>query len=146
MIVQVGIEGLKKTTWHEYVVRFVFGGLISAATGAIGEKWGPVIAGLFLAFPAIFPASATLIQKHERQRKERHGLRGEQRGMEAAADDAMGTAMGSMGLAVFAVIGWLWLRVHSPVLTLAAATAGWASMAVVLWIFRKRRRMIFGRR
>ena len=28
---------------------------------------------LFLAFPAIFPASATLIEKHEKEKKEREG-------------------------------------------------------------------------
>jgi hypothetical protein len=39
-------------------------------------EWGPAVVGLFLAFPAIFPASATLIEKHERQRKQRQGLTG----------------------------------------------------------------------
>jgi hypothetical protein len=30
---------------------------------------GPRVGGLFLAFPAIFPASATLVEKHEKQKK-----------------------------------------------------------------------------
>ena len=39
----------------------------------------PVVGGLFLAFPAIFPASATLIEKHGRERKEKAGLAGARR-------------------------------------------------------------------
>jgi hypothetical protein len=53
---------------------------------------------LFLVFPAIFPASATLIEKHERQRKQEKGLRGQERGIDAAAVDAMGAALGSVAL------------------------------------------------
>src|ERR1039458_7178346 len=101
MIVSIDPSGLKETTWREYVLRFVFGGLITAAAGAIGTKWGPVIAGLFLAFPAIFPASATLVEQHELERKQRKGLHGEQRGIDAAADDAIGAIMGSAGLIAF---------------------------------------------
>src|ERR1700758_1107032 len=104
MIVKLDLAGLRETRWHEYLIRFLFGGLITAIAGAIGKQWGPVVAGLFLAFPAIFPASATLVEKHERERKQRKGLQGEQRGTEAAADDAMGAAIGAIGLIVFAAI------------------------------------------
>ena len=38
---------------------FFFGGLITAVAGVIAQRFGPIIGGLFLAFPAIFPASAT---------------------------------------------------------------------------------------
>ena len=47
------------------------------------EKFGPGIGGLFLAFPAIFPASATLIEKHEEQRKQVRGLQGTRRARES---------------------------------------------------------------
>jgi hypothetical protein len=36
------------------------GGLVTVITGIVAKNWGPVIGGLFLAFPAIFPASATI--------------------------------------------------------------------------------------
>src|SRR5712671_5535227 len=68
--------------------------------GIIANKFGPSIGGLFLAFPAIFPASATLIEKYEKQKKEKEGLRGTQRGRQAASVDAAGAAMGSIGLSV----------------------------------------------
>jgi hypothetical protein len=86
--------------------RIPFGGLITAVAGVIAKKFGPVIGGLFLALPEIFPASATLIEKHEKQKKEEKGLRGTRRGREAASVDAAGSAMGSAGLLVFASIFW----------------------------------------
>jgi 4-hydroxybenzoate polyprenyltransferase len=139
MILKIDPAGLKEAKWHEYVLRFVFGGLITAAAGAIGKKWGPVVAGLFLAFPAIFPASATLVEKHECERKQRKGLHGEQRGIDAAADDALGAAMGSVGLLGFGVICWLFIPGHSPVLVLVVAALAWFVTAVSIWILRERR-------
>ena len=49
---------------------------MTVVAGLIAARFGPVIGGLFLAFPAIFPASATLIEKHVRERKEKAGLPG----------------------------------------------------------------------
>jgi hypothetical protein len=80
MRIQVDLSTLGQTKWYQYAIRFLFGGLITAVAGIIAKKFGPGIGGLFLAFPAIFPASATLIEKHEREKKESHGLRGKKRG------------------------------------------------------------------
>src|SRR6202162_1041920 len=101
MTIKIASSGLKETRWHEYAVRFVAGGIITVIAGLIARKWGPGIGGLFLAFPAIFPASATLIEKHERKRKQNKGLHGEERGTDAAAIDALGSARGSVGLVAF---------------------------------------------
>ena len=79
-------------------MRFGFGGLITAVAGLIAKEYGPVVGGLFLAFPAIFPASATLIEKHERERKEQRGPNGVDRGRKAVSADAGGAAIGSVGL------------------------------------------------
>ena len=95
---------VRRTKWHEYAVRFVFGGLITAAAGFIAHRYGPATGGLFLAFPAIFPASATLVEKHETQKKRCAGLNGVIRGRDAAALDAVGTALGCIGLAGFALV------------------------------------------
>ena len=76
MQIKVDFSVLGQTKWHEYAVRFLFGGLITAVAGIIAEKCGPGIGGLFLAFPAIFPASATLIEKHEKQKKEQRRTTG----------------------------------------------------------------------
>jgi hypothetical protein len=58
MRVFLDLSGLQKTRFGEYAIRFVFGGAVTVATGVIAKKFGPVVGGLFLAFPAIFPASA----------------------------------------------------------------------------------------
>ena len=140
MIVKIDPSGLKDTKWHEYVLRFVFGGLVTVAAGLIGKKWGPTVAGLFLAFPAIFPASATLVEKHAVERKRRKGLHGKQRGADAAADDAMGATIGSIGLVIFAGICWLFIGRYSPSLVLTTAVFAWFRPAGSIWIFRKRYR------
>jgi hypothetical protein len=38
------------------------------------------VGGLFLAFPSIFPAAASLVESHEKKKKGRVGLDGETRG------------------------------------------------------------------
>jgi hypothetical protein len=111
MIVQLNLSALRETRWYEYLIRFALGGAMTVIAGLIADHFGPIVGGLFLAFPAIFPASATLIEKHERERKEKIGLAGARRGREAAALDAAGATLGSFGLAVFALIIWPWLAV-----------------------------------
>ena len=73
MRVHFDISALKTTKWYEYALRFLFGGAITVVTGVLAGHYGPVFGGLFLAFPAIFPASATLVEKHERERNEERG-------------------------------------------------------------------------
>jgi Protein of unknown function (DUF3147) len=77
--IKVDPSVLRRTKWHDYAIRFFFGGVITVVTGIIAKKFGPGIGGLFLAFPAIFPASATLIEKHEREKRESRGLEGSAR-------------------------------------------------------------------
>jgi uncharacterized membrane protein (GlpM family) len=143
MTIKIDASGLKQTKWHEYLLRFVAGGVITVIAGVIARQWGPVIGGLFLAFPAIFPASATLIEKHERQRKQEKGLHGEERGTDAAALDALGAAMGSIGLVAFAGICW-WLIPRYPApLALGGATVAWLLVSFSAWTIRQRRRRLF---
>jgi hypothetical protein len=106
----------------------------------IARKWGPEIGGLFLAFPTIFPASATLIEKHERERKQKGGLHGQARGTDAAAIDALGAAMGSVGLMAFAGICWWLIPKYPAPLALGGATVAWLLVSFSIWIIRQRRR------
>jgi Protein of unknown function (DUF3147) len=136
MIVSFNVSALRETRWYEYLIRFALGGAMTVATGIIATRFGPVVGGLFLAFPAIFPASATLIEQHERERKEKAGLAGARRGKEAAALDAQGATLGSLGLAAFALIIWLMVE-QAPYLALVLATLGWLVVAVLAWILRR---------
>jgi hypothetical protein len=136
MIVRLNPSALRDIRWYQYVIRFALGGAMTVIAGLIASRFGPVVGGLFLAFPAIFPASATLIEKHERERKEKAGLAGGRRGKEAAALDAAGAVLGSVGLAAFAVVIWL-LTEQSPSLALVLAAAAWLAVAVLGWLVRR---------
>ncbi|WP_246668362.1 MULTISPECIES: hypothetical protein [Bradyrhizobium] len=89
-----------------------------------------------LAFPAIFCASATLIEKHERERKQQKGLPGEQRGKGAAALDAAGAGWGSISMAGFVLVIWRQAPDLNPTLCLAAASLIWFAVAVCMWRLR----------
>ena len=136
MNIRVKLSALRETRWHEYLIRFVLGGLATVGTGAIASLFGPETGGLFLAFPAIFCASATLIEKHERERKQKAGLHGTRRGKEAAALDAAGAALGSIGLLTFGAAIWL-LAHQSSWLALLVASAVWFLTSVLLWSIRR---------
>jgi len=133
MKIRADFSALRRTKWYEYAIRFLFGGIITAITGMIAKKFGPEVGGLFLAFPAIFPATATLIEKHEKQKKQRKGLNGTKRGRLAAGVDAAGAAMGAGGLLVFALIVWKLLPGRSGSMVWAAATPAWVVVAISIW-------------
>jgi hypothetical protein len=142
MPVRVDGSALRDSKLSQYALRFFFGGSVTAIAGLVAQHDGPVIAGLLLAFPAIFPASATLIEKHEEQKKEKKGMSGTVRGRRAASVDAAGSAIGSLGLLVFAVIIWQFLPGHSTWAVLSAATVAWAVVSAVVWQIRKRARIV----
>jgi len=106
-------DGLRRTKWSEYAVRFIFGGAISIIAAELARHFGPAFGGLFLAFSAIFPASATLLEKHEIQKKAKAGITFTLRGRQSAALDAAGATLGSIGLAAFALVVWKLLPRHN---------------------------------
>jgi hypothetical protein len=129
-------QALRESRWTEHVVRFGLGGLATVLAGVVAKIAEPTTGGLFLALPAIFCASATLIEKHERRRKQERGLQGTRRGREAAALDAAGAALGSVALAVFGVCVWQ-LAHMSAVLSLCIACVAWLTVAVSMWWLRR---------
>jgi|SRR5579872_1928449 len=133
MRVHFDFSALRRTRWHDYALRFLFGGAITAATGLIAVHFGPVIGGLFLAFPAIFPASATLVAKHEEQKKRKAGMHGASRGRMAAALDARGAAIGTFGLSCFALLVWKLLPSRNALEVLGLATLAWLFVSVTIW-------------
>ena len=135
--IKLDTSGLGQSRWHEYLIRFAFGSVVTVLAGLVARRYGPEIGGLFLAFPAIFPATATLIEKHERQKKERAGKRGTERGREAAGVDAAGAAMGSIGLMAFALVVWLRLPASRMSMVLIGATLAWFVTSVSVWQVRE---------
>lgn len=143
-MVEFRISALKATKPHEYLVRFLFGGAATVLAGIIAKNYGAALGGLFLAFPAIFPCSATLIESHEKQRKRRIGHDGTNRGRVAASLDAAGAILGAIGLVAFAALLWYFLPRHNAAVVIAAATVVWLGVSIALWKLRKYR--VFGLR
>jgi hypothetical protein len=132
MIVKVSFSSLRNSHWHEYIIRFVLGGAATVTTGLISSRYGPAVGGLFLALPAVFCASATLIETHEERRKREAGFSGQRRGQEAAALDAAGTALGSFGMIGFALVFSL-LAERLASLAFTVATISWCVICVAAW-------------
>lgn len=136
MLVKLSSSSLKRTRWYEYGVRFLLGGLATVFAGLVGARFGVTIGGLFLALPAIFCASATLIESHERRRKEKAGLSGRRRGQQAAALDAAGAGLGSIGLVAFAATFHVLVSM-SVIGAFAVAILLWAAVSVSAWWLRR---------
>jgi len=138
-VIKVDFSSLRQTKVNEYALRFFFGGACTVIAGLIAKRFGPEIGGLFLAFPAIFPAGASLIEEHEKRRKAQFGFDGRIRGRLAASLDATGAAMGTLGLMAFALLLWRALPGHNAYLVISLATVVWALLSAGLWILRRRR-------
>jgi hypothetical protein len=132
---------LKESRWYEYLIRFVLGGAATVFTGLISSRYGASVGGLFLALPAIFCASATLIEKHEIRRKRKAGLSGERRGQMAAAVDSAGAALGALGMLVFAAVFGLTVE-RSVAGAFIAASFAWLVVSIAAWYVRRKMRSV----
>ena len=140
MLVKLSSSALKQTRWYEYGVRFLLGGLATVLTGVVSSRFGVSVGGLFLALPAVFCASATLIESHERRAKEKAGLSGDRRGQQAAALDAAGAGLGSIGLAAFAAV-FCAVVSTTAIGAFVAAILAWAAVSVSAWWMRRKLRI-----
>lgn len=124
MLPSFHLEALEKVRWWEHLERFLFGGAVTVATGFIANRYGPAVGGLFLAFPAILPASLTLLEQHD--------------GRQDAAQAAAGARLGAVGLIGFGgvVSG---LADHGAPIALGAGVLAWAVIAFGLWV------LVYGR-
>jgi len=138
MVIHARFAAITGIKLHEWIIRFVAGGVICVIAGLIALAYGPELGGLFLAFPAIFPAGASLVEAHEKQHKARIGRDGTMRGRQIAALDAFGAAMGCVGLAGFGLFFWLWTPHASSTLSLMLATLVWLTLAVGVWLLRRK--------
>jgi MFS family permease len=138
-VIELRFASLKETKVHEYAIRFLFGGLCTVGAGLIAKYFGPSIGGLFLAFPAIFPAAASLIASHEKERKAKKGYDGTIRGRMAASIDSAGASLGCIGLGGFAFVVYKWLDGRNAYLVISVAALVWLLLVIGLWELRKRR-------
>jgi hypothetical protein len=135
--IKVSSSSLREGRWYEYLVRFALGGAATVFTGLISSCCGASIGGLFLALPAIFCASATMIEKHEIRRKREAGLEGRRRGQQAAA----GAALGAFGMLAFAAVFWLFVE-RCVACAFIGASLTWLTVAVAAWFTRRQVRVV----
>jgi hypothetical protein len=138
-MIKVDLSSLRETRLHEYAIRFLFGGICTVLAGLIAKRFGAAVGGLFLAFPAIFPAGASLIEDHEKQRKAECGLDGTARGRLAARVDATGASLGCIGLMAFAIVLWRGIPGRNAYRVISVATFVWMLLSSALWALRRKR-------
>lgn len=109
---------------RDLVVRFAFGAVISVVAGVVGIAVGPVAGGAFLAFPAILPATLTLIEKDD--------------GNEAAVSDLRGGVLGAVALELFALVVFFTVNRLGAPAGLGLAFVVWSVAALVLYVARAR--------
>lgn len=110
---------IRKHSLHDYLVRFAFGAAISLVAGLVGLKFGAVAGGVFLGFPAILPASLTLIAKRA--------------GNTQAAIDSEGAILGAIALVAFATFVFALVEHLGVAATLILALALWLLIAIALY-------------
>jgi hypothetical protein len=111
---------LKEVGASDLVVRFAFGALISVVAAVVGLLWNAKAGGMFLAFPAILPATLTLIEKKQSKRE--------------AEEDDEGATLGSVAMFAFAATATWALTALPAGLSLAAASGAWLSVAALLYV------------
>ena len=132
-MIELKLSSIKDSRPREYIIRFVFGGVCTVLAGLVAKKYGPGVGGLFLAFPAIFPAGASLIESHEKKRKAKIGYDGTTRGRLAASVESSGTSIGCLALVGFALVVWLGVPHANAFTVMVAAAAVWLLLAATLW-------------
>ena len=103
----------------DYAVRFAFGAAIALVAGMLGMWLGPKLGGVFLGFPAILPASLTLIQKKD--------------GKQQAAIDSEGAVLGAVAFVAFAIVVAVAIMRLGVVPTVIVGLIVWTMIAVALY-------------
>jgi uncharacterized protein DUF3147 len=117
-------DALHSVQTRDLAVRFAFWFGVSVVAGIVTLAFGSRTGGLFLAFPAILPASLTLIEEKEGRRQ--------------AEGNAVGAILGAVALVVFALIAFA-LFTHIPgVAVEAVALAAWLGVSILLYLFIRR--------
>lgn len=116
---QFDLARLKNVRPRDLALRFAFGAAISLGAALIAAATGARFGGVFLAFPAILPASLTLLQDEE--------------GTRDADRNAIGAVLGGVALVVFAIVGEAGFGRIPAGAALLAALGAWLLTAVGLY-------------
>lgn len=129
---------LRRAKLKDYVTRFLFGAAVTLLAGLISRWAGPVVGGLFLAFPGIFPPGISYVEEIETEKMQQAGLHGTARARTLASVHAAGASEGTFGLIAFAAVLWWLLPRHGLALGLSLATLTWTLVSLAAWYVRER--------
>ncbi len=104
----------------DMLIRFGFGAGVSVVAALMTLAAGPRFGGMFLAFPAILPATLTLLEK-------KHDT-------DAAVHTDRGALLGSVGLCAFAVAAAVLFARTSAAFVVLAAVLAWSIASVALYL------------
>jgi uncharacterized protein DUF3147 len=117
-------DALRSVQPRDLAVRFAFGFGVSVAAGIVTLAFGSRTGGLFLAFPAVLPASLTLIENKEGRRQ--------------AEGNAVGAIIGAVALVAFALTARA-LFTHIPGAAVEAIALGaWLGVSLLLYLLVRR--------
>lgn len=115
----VDLSKLQGAKPKELLVRFALGAGVSIAAALVTKVADPRLGGVFLAFPAILPASLTFVQDKE--------------GTHKADRDAIGAVLGGLALVAFAAAAESLLVRIGPAAGLCCSLAAWLLAAVTFY-------------
>jgi len=114
------VQRLRDASVKDLGIRFAFGAGASTVAAIVGGVVGPTLGGAFLAFPAILPATLTLLeQKH---------------GTEDAIHDQRGAVLGAIGLIAFALAGAFLFDRFAAAVVLLTASVAWVVVSVGIYL------------
>lgn len=115
----IRFEALRRVAPADIGLRFAFGALVSMVAAIIGHVTTPIVGGLFLGFPAILPATVTLLEKRD--------------GEAQAVSDVRGAVFGAAAMIVFAVVAAA-LLIRSAWVALLLALLAWVVVSGLLYV------------
>lgn len=102
------------------LLRFVLGATVSLTAAIVSVVLGPLAGGVFLAFPAILPATLTLLERDK--------------GTVAAVGDARGALAGALGLVAFALTVVILGHRTPAAVALLTALGAWIVASLLLYV------------
>lgn len=112
-------KGLQQLKASHLILRFFFGGVACVLAGLVDNRYGPLLSGLFFAFPAMVPASLSIALKNQTPRD--------------ALEITFGASAGAVGLAGAGFFLWRFGSDLPRVSALGAAVLIWLATAMLTW-------------
>jgi succinate dehydrogenase/fumarate reductase cytochrome b subunit len=117
---KLNLSLLRGVRLKDYLIRFLFGGIISVLAALVAQGTTGRIGGIFTAFPAILLASLTLINQED--------------GKSACIQDAQGAVLGAVALVLASIVLSLTLGILAGIWALLLGLGAWLICSFGLYV------------